>query len=252
MAKNIRLKELRVIQTTAGIGMSYFGSEKNMTMAEPHRIQPMVPMLAAVPYGTFRVAGQTNVGLNFINGLRMQNDDNAVFFIHEKGELRTYAFTWGHDAYQAGLDFEYFHGRNPTTRTENLGEIQLLDKTLEGFNKVKHRFKKISELKAGWDTYGAKPIKKETIQKASEFFVKVVFGAALDNNDIPLPFITPLEDGNIFFEWRTCFKEIFITVPEDKQEAYTYLKVDKILNKKFEGEKADLNDLVNLAIDWLI
>ncbi|MFH1360665.1 MAG: hypothetical protein ABIJ41_06465 [Candidatus Omnitrophota bacterium] len=176
---------------------------------------------------------------------------NSVITTSERGELNKYAINVDTGLKWHAVDFGYFHGRTATTRTKNLIDPVEVEKASKGLLTIIHRFRQIVNLKEGWDTYAAKPIKQETINRAIEFFYKVLF--KINYRSLPIPFVVPLEDGGIFFEWRTCYKELHHTIPEDIAEPYTYYKIDKTLFENFEEEKEtrDIDEIVDLITSWL-
>ncbi len=106
----------------------------------------------------------------------------------------------------------------------------------------------------GWDSYDAKPIRWSTITRATEFFSKVLYVVSNENKDIVPPFIAPLSDGGIQFEWNTCYKELTHSIPEKEGEPLEYLKVDKISGeeKEKEGVVSSIDDMVDILIEWLL
>ncbi len=177
--------------------------------------------------------------------------NNMAMITLGKGEIVKIVFNAQNGAYYHGTDFAYFHGKTATTRTKNLVPHASIDKTEIGLHPVMHRFNKFETLKAGWDTYGAQPIKKETINRAIEFFCSLLY--ANNYKALPIPFVVPCADGGITFEWKTCFKEFYHTIPADKKQAYPYYKINKLdARDEYEGETFDTREIIGLITNWLI
>ncbi len=146
----------------------------------------------------------------------------------------------------------YLYGRIKNTRTQNLIEPVNIEKAKIGLHQIMHRLRKFADLEDGWDTYDAKPIERKTINRAIEFFCSLLY----KNNykTLPIPFVTPLNDGGIHFEWKTCFKEFHHTIPENELDPYTFYKLERIaIDKAVEEEKEtyDINEIVNIISNWL-
>jgi len=95
------------------------------------------------------------------------------------------------------------------------------DQTLE------EQVDKIISLKENWDGEGAKPYKRETIDKAKRY-IPIVNQELLAKKDLQLgdPEITPGPDGSIDMEWKTDNYELLVNVPE-KSEPVSYYWYNK-------------------------
>lgn len=139
--------------------------------------------------------------------------------------------------------------------TKNYNIVGNLEKIPIGLIPVVQRLKKFAELKQNWDSYGAKPIEWSTISRAIDFFSKVLFQNILESkNNLPIPFVAPLSDGGIQFEWRNCFKELVIVLPNRQEKGVVYLKVEHQLfgEKEEEGKLFNTDEAVPLILEWLI
>lgn len=142
-----------------------------------------------------------------------------------------------------------------TTSTKNLAESKTISKVQRGSLSIVKRLKSFAALRAGWDSYGAKPIEWSTISRAIAFICHVLYDIDCQNKDVvPLPFVAPRSDGGIQFEWSTCYKELILTIPAKENELMEYLKTD--INsgeeKEEEGEVSSIEDLVRIVTDWLL
>lgn len=67
---------------------------------------------------------------------------------------------------------------------------------------VLQKIGKFSRLKENWDSYGAKPIDKECIDKSLKIIEELIKLKSTESFDIPNPFIAPLSSGGIQIEWE--------------------------------------------------
>ena len=139
-----------------------------------------------------------------------------------------------------------------TTWINNSAETIIAFRIQRGSRFITDRLKKFANLKTGWDSYDAKSIQWKTIIRAIQFFSKVLY--EIENKNIPVPFVAPLSDGGIQFEWKTCYKELILLIPEKEEEPFEYLKVDKLLWKEQEEEDRvfNIDEMVNIAKNWLL
>jgi len=111
------------------------------------------------------------------------------------------------------------------------------------------RLKEFAKLGENWDSYGAKPIKWSTISRAIDFFYKVI----VLNPDIAVPFISPAGDGSINFEWEVCSKILTHKIPENEEESFEYVAVDKSSGevKRIRGRVSTIDGVVEKVTDWM-
>lgn len=141
-----------------------------------------------------------------------------------------------------------------STWTESYYEDKVFEKIRIGIRNILSRLKSFSSLEEGWDGYKGKPVKIQTITKALIFFSFLLYLLYKKKVlDFPLPFITPVADGGIQFEWETCYKELIIYIPEEDEDSFQYLKICKNLwrEDEEEGEVSSIIELAFLAVEWL-
>ena len=152
------------------------------------------------------------------------------------------------------IDFQPPTAGLAPTWIDNFNEAWTANSIEIGLRAITDKIKKFALLKPGWDSYGAKPVQWNTILQAIIFFSKVL--ASLNRKGIksmPLPFIAPLINGGIQFEWRTCYKELIIALPPDKNSKIEFLKVKQTIDEEKEenGETASVNDVIEIVTEWL-
>ncbi len=157
-------------------------------------------------------------------------------------------------AYYLPIEFRTAPVAVNLTWADSFVETQIADKVELGFNLITERLKKIGQLKRGWDSYGAEPIVWPTIARAIDFFSRIIIQLDKEKrNNSPVPFIAPLSDGGIQFEWRTFYKELTLIIPKGKESAITYLKVEKSIFGETEEEgDAVVDEAIELATAWLL
>jgi hypothetical protein len=214
------------------------------------------PLTVEISTQNFQLTQQrTNENINtylFINAIY---DENYSFTWMDKRGKMGLSFSKLSNKIVEGEDFQTLHEGSASTWTENFAEIKIISKLQLGSNSIIKRLRKFSTLKAGWDSYNAKPIEWLTISRAINFFYNVLYVMESKNKDvIPLPFVAPRSDGGIEFEWNTCYKELIIFIPEDEKQFIEYLKVDKTEDeeKEEEEETSNIEDLTNIVTDWLL
>jgi len=204
--------------------------------------------------GTFQfLQDRTNENINtrfFINSIY---EDNHYFASIDKRELDCVYGSPYTEARISEKDFQPLRRRTFSTWTENFAIEVITSRIQGGLNSVINRLRKFGALKKGWDSYEAKPIKWTTITRAINFVSRILF-LAEDKSAIPIPFVAPLPDGGIHFEWKTFYKELIHSIPEKEKKGIEYLKVDKILGfeREEEGEVLNTDSIVNIVIDWFL
>ncbi|MGR3311447.1 MAG: hypothetical protein ACUZ77_11835 [Candidatus Brocadiales bacterium] len=111
------------------------------------------------------------------------------------------------------------------------------------------RIKDFASLEENWDSYGAQQIKLSTIAKSIDFFCNILFM----NPDAPLPFVTPVCDGSIHFEWEICSKRLIHLIPEDEGEPLEYIMIDKSSGKikKTISKVFTMVDMLEIVSNWM-
>ncbi|MBU4268648.1 MAG: hypothetical protein KJ808_07350 [Acidobacteria bacterium] len=143
------------------------------------------------------------------------------------------------------------------SKTENyLMESEYIEKFTFGFSSpIYSRLKMFATLQKGWDSYSAVPIKWSTIAKGIDFISRILYSRFLKKlSYIPIPFIAPLSDGGIQFEWNSCYKELIITIPEDDACPIEYLQIEKtsLSETKKEGNTFNFEDAIFLINGWFL
>mgnify|MGYP003136760796 CR=1 FL=1 len=141
-----------------------------------------------------------------------------------------------------------------STWVDSFVETQIADKVKLGFNLITERLRKIRKLKHDWDSYGADPIEWSTIARAIDFFSRLIIQLDREKrNNSPVPFIAPLSDGGVQFEWRTLYKELTLIIPKGRESAITYLKVEKSISGETEEEgEVVVNEAIEFVTTWLL
>lgn len=136
----------------------------------------------------------------------------------------------------------------------NVPEFKEVQTILIGSSSTVKKLKQFALLKKGWDSYDADEIEWSTISVAVNFYSGVLLRAEGKNKKaLPIPFVSPISDGGIQFEWMTHYKELIIEIGKDKTQEFEYLKVEKTLDgeKEEEDKVLTINDAIQMVIDWL-
>lgn len=213
------------------------------------------PLAVEIPTQNFQPPqDRTNENINIYLLIKLIYEGNYSFTRMDKRGKRGLSFSESSNNFVDRIDFQSLHEGSTSTWTENFAEIKTISKLQLGSNSIIARLRKFASLEEGWDSYDAKPIEWLTITRAIELFSKVLYVVSNENKDIVLPFIAPLSDGGIQFEWNTCYKGLIHSIPEKKEEPLEYLKVDKISGeeKEKEGVVSSIDDMVDIVIEWLL
>ncbi|MEW6008168.1 MAG: hypothetical protein AB1629_00850 [Candidatus Omnitrophota bacterium] len=143
-----------------------------------------------------------------------------------------------------------------TTWTGNFIETEVSNRVELGLRTIIERLKKFAELDPNWDSYDAESIEWDTISRAIDFFTRVVVMLTKENKrNSPVPFVAPVSDGSIQFEWRTFYKELIITIPKQVGDKLGYYKAEKDIvfgEVEESGNTSNIEDVIELAKDWLL
>jgi len=135
----------------------------------------------------------------------------------------------------------------------NCSDDIVVSKPIERFRSVSSetvkRIKGFASLGDNWDSYGAKAIKWSTMIRAINFFSIII--SRFPN--APVPFVAPACSGDIHFEWKMCSKALKHSIPEDENDPFEYLLIDKSSGKveKTYGRALNTGEMVDIAIDWM-
>lgn len=123
-----------------------------------------------------------------------------------------------------------------------------------GLFPIMGRLMKFKTLKPGWNEEGSKPIEWGTIYRAFEFYSELISRLHKTKKVAPLPFIAPVDDGSIHFEWKTTYKELIVSIPFDEHEKINYLKVENTVfgEEESEGFVDSFKGIIDLIVDWLL
>lgn len=153
-----------------------------------------------------------------------------------------------------GSDYDHVFYTPPVERPSNWADYILQPGPVEKLRLVSRvtvsRIRGFASLDENWDSYGAKTIEWSVIVKAIEFFSTLVL--RLPDN-APLPFVAPARDGDIHFEWEMCSKVLKHSIPENENDPFEYLLIDKSLGKveKIYGRALSMEEMLNVADDWM-
>lgn len=92
------------------------------------------------------------------------------------------------------------------------------------------------ELEAGWDSYGAEPIKPEAVMRAREVLALVYIAEGLR---VAAPFVSPLPNGGVELEWTLHDIGLLIEVPPGSGPVEYYV-VGLRPEQEIEGEAEEV------------
>jgi len=135
-------------------------------------------------------------------------------------------------------------------RSDDVPEFELAEKLRLFSRDTVSRIRGFASLDENWDSYGAKRIGWSVIAKAIDFFSTLVLKIP---DNAPLPFVAPAHSGDIVFEWEMCSKVLKHSIPENKNDPFEYLLIDKSSGKvdKTCGRTIDMEEMLKVAGDWL-
>jgi hypothetical protein len=152
------------------------------------------------------------------------------------------------------IDYQPSQGRLSSTWTDNFIELEKTSKVEIGLSSIAPRLRKFASLKTGWDFDKAEAIGWETITAAIDFFAKVLYDLNKNEKKSPIvPFVAPLPDGGILFEWKTCYKELNVVIPAHPNIEMEYLMVEKTVFGEEQEDKVTfiVNDVIEVITNWL-
>lgn len=80
-------------------------------------------------------------------------------------------------------------------------------------------FVNLMRLAPNWDSYGARPIRKESLGAAIHLLAKLL------EDDTVVPSVVPVRDGGIQLEWHASGRSVEIEISSN-DHAYVYVKID--------------------------
>jgi hypothetical protein len=111
------------------------------------------------------------------------------------------------------------------------------------------KIKSFKDLEEDWDSYGAKCIEQDTIDRAIEFYELSINQL----NKLPDPFVCPDCNGNIDFSWENNNKKLWLVIPEKKLEYFQYLKSDYSFKetKYINDSVYNKEEMLQILLDWI-
>jgi hypothetical protein len=119
------------------------------------------------------------------------------------------------DAPALSVDFRLVDGER-VSRT-----IKVEGKEPVWLRPVMAEVQRITRLGPGWDSYGARPLRKTALLRFLESLLPELPAAG------PTPAVVPTRDGGIQLEWHRGDVDFEIEVPADENEAMSYALFDR-------------------------
>ncbi len=198
---------------------------------------------------------RANENINTVIFMDSIYKENYLFSVMSKRELTGFSFSKISDRFIPETSFQSLRGEISSTWTENFAETEFASKFQAGLSRVIERLIKFSTLKIGWDSYSAGPIKWLTVSRSIDFLSKILYIAQRENKKIiPIPFVAPVNDGSIQFEWKTCYRELIHSIPQNDNDYIEYLKIEKssLGEREEEGFVPNIDNLVEIVSHWLL
>lgn len=135
-----------------------------------------------------------------------------------------------------------------SNRSDDILEFELADNLRLISKDTVNRIKGFASLEDNWDSYGAKVIEPSTIAKAIDCFSAIV--PRLPKNS-PLPFVAPVCNGDIYFEWEMISKTLVHSIPEEEKAPWEYLLIHKTSGKikREPGEAINMQEMIEVVLD---
>jgi hypothetical protein len=120
---------------------------------------------------------------------------------------------------------------------------------------IKDRISSFLDLEEDWDSYGAKCIEKDTVDRALEFY-----GNVLEHiSHLPEPRVCPVCDGSIHFNWfipgwGQKERKFVCGLPEDPNARYEFLETTKEEGKETirkSGSVQNTSTLLKIIKEWV-
>lgn len=248
--------------TACGIGAFAVESD-NTLMVSGDTVQLGQEREIGIPYLTVQTLAhqfqnpqnQTNAYVDTRFFSDMKFGGNYSFAVINKRGIDKFSFDSPQSLLVPEIDSLILHKEKSATWIENFAETKTISNVQLASHSIVERLKSFATLETGWDSYDAKPIEWPTIIRAITFSYQVLYVIDSQNKDVvPRPFIAPLPDGGIQFEWSTCYKELIHSIPEKENDLIEYLKVDNASGeeKEEEGEVSSIDDIVGIVTEWLL
>jgi len=111
----------------------------------------------------------------------------------------------------------------------------------ERFSEAFEKVGKFSTMEPNWDSYGSEPINENCISKAIDILNRLIELRENEGVNISAPFIAPLSDGGIQFEWESKLRYLEISISSDL--SLNWLAI----NETIEGESSIEGSLTSLG-----
>lgn len=172
-----------------------------------------------------------------------------VFVVFNKEKIEKVAFQPNYGPSEEATNFYTVISEHISNWFDDVLELKSIKRFRLASSETVNRIKEFAFLDDNWDSYGAKAIRWSTIVRAIEFFSRVVFMFP----DAPLPFVVPGPNGDIHFEWETCSKVLKHSIPEDENDTFEYLLIDKTSGKveKTYGRVYNMEEMLDTAAYWM-
>lgn len=172
-----------------------------------------------------------------------------VWALLREKSIEKVAFPSDYDRPKEVTDFYTVIAEHPPNWSDDILEPGLVEKLRLVSSETVNRIKGFASLGDNWDSYGAKTIEWSTIIKAIDYFSSLVFRFP----DAPLPFVAPARNGDIHFEWGKCSKVLKHSVPEDENDPFEYLLIDKTSGKveRKHGRALNMEAMLDIAAYWM-
>lgn len=104
----------------------------------------------------------------------------------------------------------------------------------ERFSEAFEKVGKFSAMEPNWDSYGSEPINKDCISKAFDILNRLINLRENEDISISAPFVAPLSDGGIQFEWEDKLRYLEISISSDL--SLDWLVIDETIEGESTGE----------------
>ncbi|MFW6137802.1 MAG: hypothetical protein ACOC7U_01380 [Spirochaetota bacterium] len=147
-------------------------------------------------------------------------------------------------------NFSYEINKEPEYKSKESEQGVYEKSQYEKYSEIDHLIDELIDIGSecsdiGWDSFNAKPIRKDTISETINF-LNLLF--SLDDIKIKIPEISPAPNGSIVFEWRIKDHTIFtISLTENKKSIYAFVSS----KKQESGEENFLDYIPNKILYFL-
>jgi len=106
----------------------------------------------------------------------------------------------------------------------------------ERFSEAFERVGQFSTMEPNWDSYGSEPINEDCISKAIDILNRLIEFRENEGINISAPFVAPLSDGGIQFEWESKLRYLEISISSDL--SLDWLAIDETIEGKSSIESS--------------